>query len=249
MDLTGDVVSGGLKIVTDPADWYSTVTTGFGGALAREGSPVGKGSLIGDVAVDSGLAQGYVDTVDTVIDTGKKVICGKYNPFCAEQYRADPDTGAECFDDFWGTIYHNSNGSSQKVEVTITCDGQQVYRTELAGGTQKKVVNNVLYFEPVTRMFKITRPGTWKVTVKSLSSSSDCATPTLNKSWTISVPKPDDWDSFSRDIGTIDPQVTGLTQEVQDGFSSLGVSAEVDPFKLLTGIVVGGGLLAYLILS
>ena len=71
VETTGAVLSGGIKIVTDPVDWYSTVTTGFGGALAQEGSPIGRGSTIGDAAVDSGFAQGYVDTVDTVVDTGK----------------------------------------------------------------------------------------------------------------------------------------------------------------------------------
>ena len=59
-----DVASGGIKIFTDPVDWYSTVTTGFGEALAREGSPIGRGSIVGDAAVDSGFAQGYVDVID-----------------------------------------------------------------------------------------------------------------------------------------------------------------------------------------
>lgn len=245
METTGAVLSGGIKIVTDPVDWYSTVTTGFGTALADEDSIIGRGSVIGDAAVDSGFAQGYVDTVDTIVDT----VCGKYNPFCAEQYRADPDTGAECSDDFWGTLYHNSNGASHKIRVTITCDGQQVYETDMAGGTEKKLSGDTLLFEPVTKMFKITRPGTWKVKVKTLASSSDCATPNLNKTWTINVPKPDDWDDFSRDIGEVPSEVSELTQEVQAGFASAGIQTEVDPIKVLTGIVVAGGLLTYLFLS
>ena len=57
----GDILSGGIKIFTDPVDWYSTVTTGFGEALADEDSIIGRGSMVGDAAVDSGFAQGYVD--------------------------------------------------------------------------------------------------------------------------------------------------------------------------------------------
>lgn len=245
VETTGAVISGSIKFVTDPKDWYSTVTTGFGGALAQEGSPVGQGSFIGDAAVDSGFAQGYVEAVDTVAEA----FCGKYNPFCAEEYRADPDTGAECIDDFWGTLYHNSNGNSHKIRVTITCDGQQVYQTDMAGGTEKKLSGDTLLFEPITKMFKITRPGTWKVTVKTLGSSSDCATPNLNKTWTINVPKPDGWDEFSRDIGEVPSEVSELTQEVQAGFASAGIQTDVDPVKVLTGIVVAGGLLTYLFLS
>ena len=245
VETTGEVVLGSIKFVTDPVDWYTTVTGGFGGALAQEGSPIGQGSTIGDAAVSSGFAQGYVDLVD---DAGE-AFCGKYNPFCAEEYRADPDTGAECIDDIWGTLYHNSNGSSHKIRVTITCDGQQVYQTDMAGGTKKKLSGDTLLFEPITKMFKITRPGTWKVTTKTLGSSSDCATPNLNKSWTINVPKPDGWDEFSRDMGEVPAQVSELTQDVQAGFASAGIQTEVDPLKVLTGIVVAGGLLTYMFLS
>jgi len=44
-------------------------------------------------------------------------------------------------------------------------------------------------------------------------------------------------------------EVSELTQEVQAGFASAGIQTEVDPIKLLTGIVVAGGLLTYLFLS
>jgi len=254
VETTGAVLSGGVKIVTDPVDWYSTVTTGFGGALADEGSVVGRGSVIGDAAVDSGVAGAIVATGDAVKDiqkNSKKIYCNYIGWGCkkAEEYRADPDTGAECIDDVWGTLYHNSNGASHKIRVTITCDGQQVYETEMSGGTEKKLSGDTLLFEPVTKMFKVTRPGTWKVKVKTLASSSDCATPNLDKTWTINVPKPDGWDDFSRDIGEVPSEVSELTQEVQAGFASAGIQTEVDPIKLLTGIVVAGGLLTYLFLS
>ena len=64
----GDILSGGIKIFTDPVDWYTTVVTGFGGALADEDSWVGRDSVIGDAAVDSGVAGGIVAVGDAVLD-------------------------------------------------------------------------------------------------------------------------------------------------------------------------------------
>tara|TARA_Y100000034_G_scaffold79424_1_gene95375 strand:- start:183 stop:1433 length:1251 start_codon:yes stop_codon:yes gene_type:complete len=58
-----DVGAGGIKIFTDPGDWITTVGTG----LAHEDSPIGRDSAVGQVAVDSGFAQGYVDAVDWLV--------------------------------------------------------------------------------------------------------------------------------------------------------------------------------------
>ena len=52
----GDILMGGLKIFIDPVDWWTTVGTG----LAHEDSIIGRGSFVGDAAVDSGAAGGYV---------------------------------------------------------------------------------------------------------------------------------------------------------------------------------------------
>ena len=60
----GDILMGGLKIFIDPVDWWTTVGTG----LAHEDSIIGRGSFVGDAAVDSGAAGGYVAVVDAVID-------------------------------------------------------------------------------------------------------------------------------------------------------------------------------------
>ena len=50
----GDILMGGLKIFIDPVDWWTTVGTG----LAHEDSIIGRGSFVGDAAVDSGAAGG-----------------------------------------------------------------------------------------------------------------------------------------------------------------------------------------------
>jgi hypothetical protein len=248
----GDILTGGMKIFTDPKDWYTTVTTGFGGALAREGSPVGKGSFIGDAAVNTGVAGAIVATGDAVKDipkNSKKIYCNYIGWGCkkAEEYRSDiGDTGG-CFDDFRGTIYHNSNGASQKIRITITCDGEKMYQTEMAGSTVMEKIDGNLYFEPATKMFKITKPGTWKVKVTSLASSSDCSTPELDKTWTIEAPKPSDWDDFVNSFGTIPTEVTALTSDVQAALAGAGISTTVDPIKVLGGIIAIGGIVSYLI--
>ncbi|MBP98932.1 hypothetical protein CMK18_23530, partial [Candidatus Poribacteria bacterium] len=60
----GDVLMSGLKIFTDPVDWITTV----GAGLAHEDSPIGRGSLVGDAAVDSGAAGAIVAVGDAVLD-------------------------------------------------------------------------------------------------------------------------------------------------------------------------------------
>jgi len=97
-------------------------------------------------------------------------------------------------------------------------------------------------------MFKITKPGTWKIKVTSLASSPECSTPTLDKTWTIEVPKPSDWDDFVNSFGNIPTEVTSLTADVQAALADAGISTTVDPIKVLGGIIAIGGIFSYLLL-
>ena len=337
---------GGLKIFIDPVDWWTTVGTG----LAHEDSIIGRGSFVGDAAVDSGAAGGYVAVVDAVIDIPGNIgtIWDYYtddddddddwcyittavmnseghdnspelksmrhlrdrfvNWFAAEEvnnyYKTAPsivaginrqpqkreiyhhlhsefivpahkqvtqgnygsaykiyknmvnhtrrfaaDSGEGCFDDFGGTILHNSNGRGHKVTVKITCDGETMYDTEMSGSTKREKAGNTLLYLPSNKSFKITKPGTWKVTIASLASHAECATPKLDKTWTITVPKPAGWDESAPIIQTQTEDVKAITAEVNTKLKELGLKEGTDPLTIFAGIVIGGGILTWGLLS
>ena len=332
----GDILSGGIKIFTDPVDWYSTVTTGFGEALADEGSIIGRGSMVGDAAVDSGAAQAYVDVIDWAfggsdddastcyittavmnaqgndnspeLNSMRKLRDRYGNWFAADEvreyYQIAPkivaninrsfnssqiykqlhseyikpahqqvtqgnygtahkiyknmvnytrrfaaDSGEGCFDDFGGTVLHNANGRGHKISIKITCNGETMYDTEMSGSDKRETSGGNLLYLGTNKSFKITKPGTWKVTVESLSSHAECATPTLDESWTINVPKPSDWDDSAPVIQTQTENVKAITNEVNAQLKELGIKEGTDPLTIFAGIVLGGGILTYTLLS
>jgi len=337
----GDILMSGLKIFTDPVDWYTTVTTGFGEALADEDSWVGRDSVVGDIAVDSGAAGGYVAVVDAVLDipTNAGIIVDEYcyittaimnseghdnspelksmrhlrdrfvNWFAADEVReyyktapsivaginrqpqkreiyrhlhsefivpahqqvtqgnygtahkiyknmvnytrrfAATESGQGCFDDLGGTVFHNANGRGHKVSIKITCNGETMYDTELAGSDKREKSGDNLLYLGSNKSFKITKPGTWKVTVESLSSHAECATPELDKTWTINVPKPADWDESAPVIQTQTEDVKAITTDVNKKLKDLGLKEGTDPLTIFAGIVIGGGILTWGLLS
>ena len=332
----GDILSGGIKIFTDPVDWYSTVTTGFGEALADEGSIIGRGSMVGDAAVESGAAQAYVDIIDWAfggsdddastcyittavmnaqgndnspeLNSMRKLRDRYGNWFAADEvreyYQIAPkivaninrrfnssqiykqlhseyikpahqqvtqgnygtahkiyknmvnytrrfaaDSGEGCFDDFGGTVLHNANGRGHKISIKITCNGETMYDTEMSGSDKRETSGGNLLYLGTNKSFKITKPGTWKVTVESLSSHAECATPTLDESWTINVPKPPDWDDSAPVIQTQTENVKAITNEVNAQLKELGIKEGTDPLTIFAGIVLGGGILTYTLLS
>ncbi len=333
----GDVLMSGLKIFTDPVDWYTTVTTGFGEALADEDSWIGRDSVVGDAAVDSGFAQGYVDLVDWAVGgsdddastcyittavmnaegtdnspelKSMRSLRDRYGIWFASQevsdyYRIAPkivaginrqpqkkniyrhlhsefitpahqqvtqgnygtahkiyknmvnytrrfaatESGQSCFDDITGQIFHNSNGRGHKVSIKITCNGETMYDTELAGSDKRERSGDSLLYLGSNKSFKITKPGTWKVTVESLASHAECATPELDKTWTINVPKPSDWDESAPVIRTQTKDVKAITSEVNAKLKDLGLEEDTDPLTIFAGIVVAGGILTWGLLS
>ena len=332
----GDILSGGIKIFTDPVDWYSTVTTGFGEALADEGSIIGRGSMVGDAAVESGAAQAYVDVIDWAfggsdddastcyittavmnaqgndnspeLNSMRKLRDRYGNWFAADEvreyYQIAPkivaninrrfnssqiykqlhseyikpahqqvtqgnygtahkiyknmvnytrrfaaDSGEGCFDDFGGTVLHNANGRGHKISIKITCNGETMYDTVMSGSDKRETSGGNLLYLGTNKSFKITKPGTWKVTVESLSSHAECATPTLDESWTINVPKPSDWDDSAPVIQTQTENVKAITNEVNAQLKELGIKEGTDPLTIFAGIVLGGGILTYTLLS
>ena len=346
----GDVLMSGLKIFTDPVDWYSTVTTGFGEALADEDSIIGRDSVIGDAAVDSGAAGGIVAVGDAVLDIPSNIgsiwnyytdddddddgcyittavmnaegtdnspelksmrsLRDRYGIWFASQevsdyYRIAPkivaginrrpqkkniyrhlhsefitpahnqvtqgnygtahkiyknmvnytrrfaatESGESCFDDITGQIFHNSNGRGHKISIKITCNGDTMYDTEMAGSDKREKSGDNLLYLGSNKSFKITKPGTWKVTVESLASHAECATPTLEKTWTINVPKPSGWDESAPIIETQTENVKAITTQVNSQLKELGLQEGTDPLTIFAGIVIGGGILTFGLLS
>jgi len=159
------------------------------------------------------------------------------------------ESGQDCFDDFGGTIFHNSNGRGHKINISITCDGVSMYDTELAGTADRTTLGDKMRFDPTLKQFKITKPGVWKVTVKSLSSHAECATPNLDESWTINVPKPADWDDTAPVIETQTEEVKEVLAKVDNQLELVGFESGTDPLTVFAGIVVVGGLLTWGVLG
>jgi len=155
------------------------------------------------------------------------------------------ESGQDCFDDFGGTVFHNSNGRGHKINISITCDGESMYDTELAGSADRTTLGDNMRFDPTMKQFKITKPGVWKVTVKSLASHAECATPNLDESWTINVPKPADWDESAPVIETQTEEVKEVMAKVDNQLELVGFEGGTDPLKVFAGIVVVGGLLTW----
>jgi hypothetical protein len=85
--------------------------------------------------------------------------------------------------------------------------------------------------------------------VESLASHAECATPELDKTWTINVPKPSDWDESAPVIRTQTKDVKAITSEVNAKLKDLGVEEDTDPLTIFAGIVVAGGILTWGLLS
>jgi hypothetical protein len=151
----------------------------------------------------------------------------------------------ECLDDVGGTVFHNNNGRGHKINIYITCDGESMYDTELAGTSDRTTTGSAIRFNPTLKQFKITKPGTWIVTVKSLASHAECGTPALDKSWTINVPKPADWDESAPTIETQTEEVKEVTAQVGKQLELVGFNKDVDPLTVFAGIAIGGGLLVW----
>ena len=348
----GDVLMSGLKIFTDPVDWYTTVTTGFGGALA-DSSWVGRDSAFGEAAVSSGATDVIVGVGDAVLDipsnagkiwthytgwgnddddddvcyittavmkaegnnnspelTSMRKLRDRYgNWFAADEVReyyqiaprivaninrssnssqiykqlhseyivpahqqvtqgnygtahkiyknmvnytrrfAATESGLSCFDDVTGQIFHNSNGRGHKISIKITCNGETMYDTEMAGSDKREKSGDNLLYLGTNKSFKITKPGTWKVNVESLSSHAECATPELDETWTIYVPKPAGWDESAPVIRTQTEDVKAITTDVNKKLKDLGLKEGTDPLSIFAGIVIGGGILTWGLLS
>ena len=124
-----------------------------------------------------------------------------------------------------------------------------MYDTEMSGSDKRETSGDNLLMLGTNKSFKITKPGTWKVTVESLSSHAECATPTLDESWTINVPKPAGWDDSAPVIQTQTEEVKAITNEINTQLKELGLKEGTDPLTIFAGIVVGGGILIYGLLS
>ena len=159
------------------------------------------------------------------------------------------ESGQDCFDDLGGTVFHNSNGRGHKINISITCDGESMYDTELAGTADRTTLGDKMRFDPTLKQFKITKPGIWIVKVKSLSSHAECGTPALNESWTITVPKPADWDESAPVIETQSEEVKEVLAKVDEQLEIIGFEGGTDPLKVFAGIAIGGGLLVWGVLS
>ena len=119
----------------------------------------------------------------------------------------------------------------------------------MAGSDKREKSGDNLLYLGTNKSFKITKPGTWRVTVESLSSHAECATPTLNKTWTINVPKPAGWDESAPTIQTQTQEVKAITTEINSQLKQLGIKEGTEPLTIFAGIVIGGGILTFGLLS
>ena len=179
----------------------------------------------------------------------KDAVCGKYNPFCAEDeseyirrmvLKADSSqseiTSCNPLDGgFYGTGWHNSNGGEHKVKITIDKLYQgkttTVYQSELAGSDSYKKKDGALLFEPAYRKFKLNGPGTYTVIVQSLAANMDCGNPDLDLTTSVVVAE-------SPDAGTIENTVSTLTEGITDITAATGAR----PLYIYGGAVLLGGL-------
>ena len=262
-----EVFDGVITFLTDPEEWQSTVDTGYDIIWEKYDNCSGDGLIFSD-CVDKGLAAGLytgiygvttvLSTVGTPIVSGissglsatKKAVCGKYNPFCAEDesdyirrmvLKADTSqseiTSCNPLDsDFYGIAYHNSNAGEHKVKITINKLYQgkttTVYQSELSASDVYKKKDGALLFEPSYRKFKLNGSGTYTVNVKSLAANMDCGNPSLDLNTSIVVAESPEGESSDNPVATLNQGVTDITE-----------ATGIRPLYLYGGAIALGGLL------
>lgn len=258
-----EIFDGIITFVTDPQEWRDTINEGYDVLNQRRKDCSGIGDCTSDYVqwgVYSGIAgittagsyigQGTAYVVSGAYNATKDAVCGKYNPFCAEDeasyirqmvLRADSSqsevTSCNPLDgEFYGTAYHNSNGGEHKVKITIDKLYQgkttTVYQSELAGSDSYKKKDGALLFEPAYRKFKLNGPGTYTVIVQSLAANMDCGNPDLDLTTSVVVAE-------SPDAGAIENTVSTLNEGITDITESTGAR----PLYIYGGAVLLGGLL------
>lgn len=257
-----EIFDGVITFITDPTEWRDTINEGYDVLNQRRKDCSGAWDCTGDYVqwgVYSGIAgvttagsyigEGAAYVVSGAYNATKDAVCGKYNPFCAEDeseyirrmvLKADSSqsevTSCNPLDsEFFGTAYHNSNGGEHKVKITIDKLYQgkttTVYQSELAGSDSYKKKEGALLFEPAYRKFKLNGPGTYTVIVQSLAANMDCGNPALDLTTSVVVAE-------SPDAGTIENTVSTLTEGVTDITSATGAR----PLYIYGGAVLLGGL-------
>ncbi len=258
-----EIFDGVITFVTDPTEWRNTINEGYDILNQRRKDCSGAWDCTGDYVqwgVYSGIAgittagsyigQGTAYVVSGAYNATKDAVCGKYNPFCAEDeseyirrmvLKADSSqsevTSCNPLDgNFYGTAYHNSNGGEHKVKITINKLYQgkttTVYQSELSGSDSYKKKEGALLFEPAYRKFKLNGPGTYTITVQSLAANMDCGNPELDLTTSVVVAE-------SPDAGTIENTVSTLNEGITDITEATGAR----PLYIYGGAVLLGGLL------
>ena len=271
----GAIADGSMKFLTDHDEWADTVDAGYDAVWENADDCSGVGGCAGaytgavvytgiyGVTRGVGYVAGGVGSVASSVWGGisslwsaEEISHPRYAPVGSEmssvltrEFRSVTESGQDCFDDLGGTVFHNSNGRGHKVSIKITCDGETIYNTEMAGTDSRTTRGDTMKFDSVNKSFKITKPGTWKVTVESLASHAECGTPTLDKTWTINVSKPANWDEEAPVIETQTEDVKALTGDINTQLQDLGIESDLDPLTIFGGLVVGGGLLTYIMLQ
>ncbi len=248
-----DVAKGSITFITDPEEWESTVETGLDIVLDRFDNCEGGWDCTKDGAAAVVYSGAYAVTT-VVQETGKAIYSGvkklkfwseeetmRRSVFGAEKTFNSEVTTCKFWDSskpegsFLGTVYHNQNGDEHKVKITINKLYQgkttTVYQSELAGGSEYKMEDNKLLFEPSFRKFKLNGPGTYTIKIKSLSANMDCGNPALDLTTSVVVAE-------SPDVGTIENTVSTLTEGITDITAATGAR----PLYIYGGAVLLGGL-------
>lgn len=263
-----EIFDGVITFVTDPEEWRDTINEGYDVLNQRRKDCSGIGDCTSDYVqwgVYSGIAgvttglsyvgQGTAYVVSGAYNATKDAVCGKYNPFCAEDeasyirhmvLRADNSqsevTSCNPFDgddskSFFGTGWHNSNGGEHKIKITINKLYQgkttTVYQSELAGSDKYTKEDGVLIWEPNFRKFKLNGPGTYTVTIQSLAANMDCGNPELDLTTSVVV----------AEAPVSEDPVEATTATLTEGVSNLSEATGTRPLYLYAGGVVLGGLL------
>lgn len=229
-----EVIEGSLTFVTDPKEWYTTVTGGLGGALAdysqEQGVVYGEG-VAGTAAV-------------SIKKTGDWI--GKKTGWWAETGLYDAEmlpNGYRRFDatleEWVGTEYHPANAKTHKVIVTVTNTfggvTKQVYRTELGGVNAWMIAGDKAIQEPGYKLLMINNPGIWTVNVKSLGSGA-CADPNLDTTTEFSVATPPNWGQTEAGGGL--SAMSGLITPLQAAGIPMAPLVVVGGGILLTGFMI-----------
>jgi hypothetical protein len=244
------VGAGGIKIFTDPQDWYGTVTTGFGESMAQ--SSRDRGVVYGEGA-EGGFAKGYKETIDYIFSWGSETDLSYKNaesPFYTP-YQAEPkqfaveDASTSCGDsmlDTWaeytGGCYHGLAGNYHKVRITIKCTYEGVtttkYRSDLAGCPAQYEEDSWCENGEVYKRFLFNSPGTWTVEVKPISANI-CVNLDYTETATFEVAKPEGWEPSA---------ITTMSTNISTQFQEAGIPVAITPLHIVgIGSLVGGLLL------